>query len=517
MSLRPARDLQGHGPDDHPSDEHELLAAVIRSTPVLVFRLDPADLSFTYVSPNVVEILGYDPDEIVGMPGWWADRLDPGEGGEFLERVGHDLRSGTPRGEYELRFRDRFGRYRWFQVAVALDRFQGRELVGHAIDVTARRQAEEERRAAEARYRTLVDRIPAIVYEAEIGDEAPWRFVSPRIETVLGYSYEEWIANPGLWDRCLHPEDRERVLAEEREAVPLGVFASEYRLRARDGRVVWVADEAEVIPQPEGPALMRGILYDITDRKRIEEGLKQSLVLLQRTDDERRRLLARLVEAQEDERRRIADDIHDDSIQIVTAVGLRLGALERRIDDADLRRSVGQLRETVGSAIARLRGLLFELRPRALDLEGLAATLRIYLDQLREQGGFDASLENRLTQEPEPEVRTVLYRIAQEALINARKHAQARKVEVLLEPREGGFFVRVGDDGRGVSAEELSVPSPGHLGLSAMRERAEMMGGWWRIKGAPGSGTTVEFWLPERPPDAVREPSPRAGQPADPV
>jgi signal transduction histidine kinase len=105
--------------------------------------------------------------------------------------------------------------------------------------------------------------------------------------------------------------------------------------------------------------------------------------------------------------------------------------------------------------------------------------------------------EEAMVDEPPVPIRLQLYRIAQVALANARKHAAATRVDVRLESRDRGYLVRVRDDGRGFDVGEGS--EPGHLGISSMRERAEMLGGWLSIETDPGSGTTVEFWLPAEP------------------
>jgi len=216
-------------------------------------------------------------------------------------------------------------------------------------------------------------------------------------------------------------------------------------------------------------------------------------------DATRRRLLARLVRAQEEERQMIASDIHDDSIQVMTAVGMRLYSLRKRLSDEGQLAAVDEFAQSITEATRRLRSLMFELRPPALDREGLAAALRLYLDQTTEDDGPAYELDERLTQEPSPEIRAVVYRIVQEALTNTRKHARARRVDLLVESTDGGVRVRIADDGVGLPEGQSDRSAPGHMGLSAMRERAEMAAGWWRIESAPGRGTVVEFWVPGDP------------------
>jgi signal transduction histidine kinase len=146
--------------------------------------------------------------------------------------------------------------------------------------------------------------------------------------------------------------------------------------------------------------------------------------------------------------------------------------------------------------------LLFELRPPALDNEGLSAALGSYLDEV-DDPDIAFRFDDQLSVQPSPESRTILYRIVQEALTNVRKHAQATAATVSLREVESGFLARVSDDGIGFVARD-EEPVPGHLGLAAMRERAELAGGWLKIEAAPGKGTTLEVWIPVAPPEAAR-------------
>ena len=121
----------------------------------------------------------------------------------------------------------------------------------------------------------FLERLPAITYVAEPGANGRWHYVSPRIQEVLGYSQEEWLADPGLWARCIHPEDRSRVIdEEERDSASGGALRTEYRMVARDGRVLWVIDEAVMRVDADGRHLYDGLLIDITEHKRLESRLQ---------------------------------------------------------------------------------------------------------------------------------------------------------------------------------------------------------------------------------------------------
>jgi PAS domain S-box-containing protein len=238
------------------------------------------------------------------------------------------------------------------------------------------------------------------------------------------------------------------------------------------------------------------VAIDVTDGRRAESALRQSVETLKQVDQKRRALLRRLVHAQEEERRAIASDIHDDSIQAMFAVGLRLFALRTALHDPGQIDQMDRLQQNVQESTDRLRHLLFELRPAALDEGGLPAALRQYLDTMKEENGIDVELATALEQSPASETQVIAYRIAQEALANVRKHAQARRVECAVSAVDDGILTRIVDNGVGFdSGGHGSVP--GHLGLIAMRERAEMAGGWLRITSSAGHGCVVEFWIPD--------------------
>jgi signal transduction histidine kinase len=211
----------------------------------------------------------------------------------------------------------------------------------------------------------------------------------------------------------------------------------------------------------------------------------------------RRRVTADIVGAQEEERKRIAADIHDDPVQAMTAVLIRLGMLGAQLTDPESRGVVQQLEASVRDAIARLRRLIVDLRPPELDREGLAAVLRSMLMQLEREHSIRCSVANELETEPGPYARVIAFRVVQEAVANARKHARASRLDVLLRPREDGVLASVTDDGVGFDVEDaLRHAPPGHLGLAAMRERVELAGGWLELTSG-AAGTSVTFWVPD--------------------
>jgi signal transduction histidine kinase len=231
-------------------------------------------------------------------------------------------------------------------------------------------------------------------------------------------------------------------------------------------------------------------IRDVTERHEAKKKLDESFEIVQR-----QRLFARLIAAQEEERLRIASDIHDDTIQAMTATSLRMQQLRRHLTEPGQIELLSRLEDAVRESITRLRRLMFDLRPASLDRSGLAAALRELLERLQEETHLTFTLENHLGSEPVGGVRTALYRIAQEALVNVKKHAAASAVNVELRTVGSGCRVRIQDDGKGFDVE-VTDSKPGHLGLVSMRERAQIAGGWWLVRCPAGGGTVVEFWLP---------------------
>ena len=232
-------------------------------------------------------------------------------------------------------------------------------------------------------------------------------------------------------------------------------------------------------------------LVDILSGKLFEKVRQLELL-----SGDRQALLAVLVRNQEDERRHVATKLHDDAIQVMFGAAFLLEAvLRRHQSDPELSDALREVATDLTAAGERLNRLMHDLQPPSTGGQALEEVLGRAVQRAGADGGFRGRVEGGLEHQPAAEQFTVAYRIAQEALANAASHAKASEVRVVLAERDGGALVRVEDDGVGCPPDRLR-PGRG-VGLTAMRERAELAGGWWRLESGPTRrGTLVEFWIP---------------------
>jgi PAS domain S-box-containing protein len=268
-----------------PQGADEPFRSVVEHLPAIVYieelPAEGAQGKLRYVSPQVETILGFTPEEWLDDPLAWARQLHP-EDRERVRAVYERIeQTGEPfRAEYRMYARD--GSVRWFRDEATVVRDPDGAAIhwqGAMFDVTAERLERDREEEADARYRSLLEHIPVIVYrEAVQGDAMQVVYISPQVEELIGISPEEWVADPGVWMRSIHPDDRARVDAINRDTEVTGApFAVEYRMRARDGRVVWFRDEAQLVRDPDGhPEAWQGVMMDITARKAAEAGLAEA-------------------------------------------------------------------------------------------------------------------------------------------------------------------------------------------------------------------------------------------------
>jgi PAS domain S-box-containing protein len=373
---------------------------------------------------------------------------------------------------------------------------QGRvtRLVGATWDITERKRAEEALRQSEERFHTLFDRVPVGLYRSTPAG----KHIEVNLAHVelLGYPDREALLAVNAVDLYVNPADRRRWQDLMEQYGTVRDF--EAPVRRFDGSIIWVRDTARVVRDQEGRVLYyEGSMEDVTERNQVEADLRQTLEQLSAADEERRRLYARVVSVQEEERARVARELHDELGQLLTSIGLFAKEFEANSDRE--RSSLARFHELIEQAMETTRTLVRSLRPPELDLHGLVPTITRLADDLTERHGLNIRVEpqtdiGRL----EPEAETAMYRIVQEALTNVIRHAGAKRVRILLARREVDAVVNVADDGRGFDATTvMSIGSRReHMGLLGMRERANSVGGRLRIESTPNRGTSVHLSIP---------------------
>jgi two-component system sensor histidine kinase UhpB len=262
-------------------------------------------------------------------------------------------------------------------------------------------------------------------------------------------------------------------------AIMLALLANITMLRRRFSPLERLIEQLENIDPAQVVAFEQPVTGEAEEVDRLATSFRR---LLERIEGERRRSGRLVLRAQEEERKRVARDLHDEVNQALTAILLRLQALMQDAPSPQVERE-----------LAELKRLARQLRPSALDDHGLVPALETQLRRFGDQHGIDATLRT----EGEPETigddqQLVVYRVAQEALANVARHAGASHVDVYLATRDGSLDLCVRDDGTGF---DLALP-PSGLGLNGMAERARLVGGELSVYSSPGQGTTVTLHVP---------------------
>jgi PAS domain S-box-containing protein len=355
----------------------------------------------------------------------------------------------------------------------------------------------------------IVSTAPDVIFSSQ-GD-GHYEYVSERFHEYAGTSADS--GKSVTWLDYVHPDDVERSKAGWIQSVQAGAqYESEYRMRSKDGTYRWFRSRAVPIRDPKGNIVKwYGTCSDIHDSKLLEQSIRDNAIELEkmvdRRTDELRRLSVRLMTMQDQERRRIARDLHDGLGQELAVAKMVLDKMFLQKPPQPQEQTWVQASSIIDRAIQEVRTMSHLLHPPLLDEVGLQSALSWYVEGLSKRSGIETLLEVQPTDFPRlsPAVETAVFRIVQEALTNVFRHSGARKVSITLTQRDDQIVVTVLDDGKGIDQRvaELRPESVG-VGIGGMKQRAKEFGGELRLTNAD-PGTLLELVIPSG--TVLREPT----------
>jgi len=447
-------------------------------------------------------------EEVTGVP---RERLigsdfseyftDPGKAREGYRKV---ISEGLVR-DYPLTIRHASGRTTDVSYNATVYRNEAGEVQGvfaGARDVTDRLRAEKAIWESEMRYRSLALATTLIVWttnaQGDVVDDLPsWRaFTGQTEEEVQGWG---WIA-------ALHPEERQPAAAAwSRSVETRTLYETEYRARRHDGEYRHMAVRG--VPVLEQDGTIRewvGTCTDVTERKRAEEQLRALNEALERRAEQLRALAAELTQAEQRERHRLAQVLHDHLQQLLYAARLSLGATRARVQTEPLQAVLQRLDDLLRESIEAARSLTVELSPPIVHVAGLATSLEWLGQHVEERYGLGVALEaDPRIEIPAEDLRLLLFQAVRELLFNVVKHAHVERAEVrLTRPDDEHVQIVVQDEGAGFDAAEQQSDGScaAGFGLFSLRKRLELIGGSLEVDSSPGRGTRVVVRAPCPPP-----------------
>ncbi|HEY6567835.1 MAG TPA: PAS domain-containing protein, partial [Actinomycetota bacterium] len=471
-------------------------------------------LQVVYINAQVRDLLGMEPQEWVANPSIWSDAIHPDDVEAVMAMNAQTEITGDPFStEYRMIARD--GHIVWFKDEARLVRGEDGEPAfwqGVMIDITARKHAEAQLAETEERYRTLVEQTPTITYIASLGRGNGVLYVSPQTEAILGYTPQDWYADPGLWSSIVHPDDLERNHPDP----SVREHSQRYRLIARDGREVWVQDQARLVVDDAGePKFWQGVLIDITQQQQ-NEALERDLASERRTSEQLRE----------------ADAMKSTFLQAVSH-DLRsplaaIHGLARTLERDDLHLPPDQARDLAGriaSNALRLDRMVADL----LDLERLAAGVvepsftPVDVGALVHElaANADVMAGRRLELDTAslviPADAMMVERIVENLLGNAAKHTPEDScIWVKVERDDGGALITVEDDGPGVPVDQrerifeaftqgdTAGARGAGVGLALVAQFAALHGGEAWVQERPGGGASFQVRLATEAHDTTR-------------
>jgi PAS domain S-box-containing protein len=360
-----------------------------------------------------------------------------------------------------------------------------RGAVSAFLDITELKQAEDALRESEARFRLVADSAPVLIWVA--GPDKLCTFFNTGWLEFTGRPFEEQVGDG--WLMSVHPDDVERCLREYSEAFDArNQFKLEYRLRRFDGEYRWVVDHG--VPRFDSHGAFCGYIgtaHDVTDRKLAEHSMQE--------------LSGQLIRAQEQERARIARELHDDLAQRMAMLRMGVDGLQQRLNGnpAEARKELAAISDMASDICSQIRNLSHMLHPSVLTIVGLPDALADLCREFASQHHLKVNFSNEeIPHGISEDVRLCVFRIVQEALRNVAKHSGVDEALVDLRIEGDDLLVCICDNGAGFQPESIRVQHG--LGLISMRERLRAVAGRLTVQSAPSRGTRISVSIPLNPP-----------------
>ena len=472
------------------------ITSVVENLPNMIFVKDAKDLKFVRFNKAGEDLLGHSREVLIGKSDY--DLFPKEEADFFTENDRRVLESGCLLDIPEEPIETKHQGLRILhtkKIPICDDTGEPQYLLGISEDITDWKRAEQAQKESEERYRRIFENAAEGIFQTTL--DGKYVAVNPALARMYGYdSPDDMIAaitniagqlyvDPGRRDEFI------RLMQAQGEVT--GFEALVYR---KDGRFIWIAENVRALRDPAGVLVgFEGTVENITERKLAERRLLDTL-------DQVRTLSGRLATVQEEERTRIARELHDELGVGLTCLKIDLSRLHAMMSEragAGARKKAGDkikaMVEQIDTTIASVQRLVTELRPAVLDDLGLVAAIEWQCQDFQKRTGIPCTCVTSADDiAMEPERATALFRICQEALTNTARHAQATAVTIKLESRSDFLQLVVADNGVGIP--DTKVSNRRSLGLLGMKERVALFGGEITVQSNPGKGTTITACLP---------------------
>ncbi len=380
-----------------------------------------------------------------------------------------------------------FGILIWITAYIINKVEQKRIAEKQAADEQRRLLAEYKYRESQERYHRLMNTIDGIVWEADAQTFA-FTFVSKQAERILGYPLERWMNEPEFWPNHIHEEDRTWAVNYCAQTTAQGQSHQfEYRMHAADGRIIWMRDIVTVVMEGDKPLRLSGIMFDITEQKKMEEELHSKELSQQKLITEITIL------AQEKERNELGLELHDNINQLLSVVKLYLGLMktEKKYNEELVDKSYAHLMD----AMHDIRKLSHSLVAPSLGHDGLKEALEDLIESIQQPHQLTIQLlldEDYDALEVDKDKELMLYRIVQEQLNNIIKYASASTIRIELKQKGHQLHLAISDNGIGFDTQQ----SGNGIGLKNINSRVNFYSGNMKLTSAPGQGCTLEVAIP---------------------